>query len=142
VASHQDDDTPWDTIVDLQSLKPSPEATLNALCDKKAEEACLTNQSYPDADALPAEKQDLFACVPYFHIITCKQDTALINTPFYDDILQYVATKHNLMEAKLGETMTDHLECYLRSHKPQSCTMMVKLIHKWISTNDFLHKQG
>ncbi len=37
VHSHQDKDTPWETIEDLLELKLSSEATLNVWCDKRAE---------------------------------------------------------------------------------------------------------
>jgi hypothetical protein len=64
VASHQDDGTPWNTPEELTTLKLPPEATLNEWCDKRAEEAWLSNTSNPDADIF--QKNGHFS-QPYQH---------------------------------------------------------------------------
>lgn len=107
VGSHQDKDTPWDTTTELLDLKLSPEATLKVLCDKMATDARLNNTSFPDADVLPSEKWALFACHPVMHKITCKLETALMNSLYHDDMQAYIASKHGLTEAKLENIMTN-----------------------------------
>ncbi len=56
VKHHQDDDSPWNIIEELQSLKLLLNAKLNIWCDKMAGEACKQNVSQLEADVLPAEK--------------------------------------------------------------------------------------
>lgn len=141
VASHQDKDTPWDTIEELKGLKLSHEANLNVLCDQMAENMRMQSQSYPDADVLPSEKWALFSNVPVFHKITCKLDTAVLNTLYTDDMVKYITKRYSLSATKLDETQKPQLERYLRRHKPLARASIVKLIHKWIPTNAFLHKQ-
>jgi hypothetical protein len=53
---------------------------------------------------------------------------AVLTSLFYDAMLTYGNTKHNLTEAKIGEKMMDHLESYLKSHKLHQRATVVKLI--------------
>jgi hypothetical protein len=138
----QEKDTPWDITTELLDLKLSKEATLNVLCDKMATDARLYNHSFPDADVLPSGKWALFACYPVMHKITCKLETALLNSLYHDDMQAYISSKHGLTETKLENMMTDKLELYLRSLKPHNRAATVKLMHNWIPTNTFFHKQG
>jgi hypothetical protein len=48
VKSHQDAETPWETLGDLNSLKPSSSAVLNIWCNKQAAKASNIGNSMPD----------------------------------------------------------------------------------------------
>jgi hypothetical protein len=142
VGSHQDKDTPWKTTTDLLDLKLFPEATLNVLCDKMAMETRLSNHYDPDADVLPSEKWALFVCSPIRHKITCKLEPALRTSLYFDDIQKYVSSKNGLTDAKIDQIMMDGLEQYLKRLKPHNHAAIIKLMHKWIPTNNFFHKKG
>ncbi len=64
VKSHQDDDTPWESIDDLVDLKLSTAATLNCWCDKQANIARTQFIMHADADVYPAEKWALYINTP------------------------------------------------------------------------------
>lgn len=142
VHSHQDDGTPWTATDDLKELKLSHEATLNVWCDRMADQAHLSDHSYPDADVLPSEKWALYSCVPVFHKIMCSLDNAIATMLHHQAMLQYITKKHGITEQKLLEMRTDCMEGYLKKQKPHARAATVKLIHRWIPTNNFLHKQG
>jgi hypothetical protein len=55
VGSHQDDRMAWENNTELLELKLSQEAMLNVWCDKMADKARRSHQSYPDADVLPTK---------------------------------------------------------------------------------------
>ncbi len=55
---------------------------------------------------------------------------------------QYIYKKHGLCKAKLNDINTNGLHAYTKKAKPHQRASMSKLIHKWIPTNSFLHKQG
>jgi hypothetical protein len=90
VRSHQDNDTPWDTIEELKELKLSPEATLNVWCDRQAEIACQEDITYPDADILPSEKWALFPTTPDYFKITGSLDEVITATLHYDSLQQFI----------------------------------------------------
>jgi hypothetical protein len=142
VASHQDEGIQWTTSEELKMMKLSHESKLNIWCDKMAGEARQLDQSYPDAEVLPSEKWALYSCVPTFHKLTCHLDDAIATNLYYSDMLHFITKKHGMTEAKLNETMTECLERYLKKQRPHARASTVKLIHKWLPTNEFLYKQG
>jgi hypothetical protein len=56
VRSHQDRETPWETVDDLGKLKLSSVATLNVWCNKQADKARIMSSTLPDPVVYPAEK--------------------------------------------------------------------------------------
>jgi hypothetical protein len=56
-------------------------------------------------------------------------------------IIEYSSKKHNLTEDKLYHVDINGLQHYLKSLRPHNRASIVKLIHRWIPTNDFMFKQ-
>ncbi len=142
VRSHQDKDTPLETIEDLKELKLSPEATLNMWCDKQAEIACQEDISYPDADILPAEKWALFTTTPDYYEITGKLNEAITTTLHFEPLQKFIAKKHGPIPEKIQDTNTTNRCLYLKRLRPHTRANTVKLMHRWIPRNSFLCSQG
>ncbi len=142
VKSHQDRDTPWTTFDDLKALKLPMDAVLNISCDIEAERIRIHNPSHPEMSVLPAEQWAVFSLIPTPHKITGQLEEA-IQYAFYCEIMQtYIEQKHGITSTKFEEIQTTQLGRYLKRLKPHERASTVKLIHRWIPTNDFLHKQG
>lgn len=54
----------------------------------------------------------------------------------------YISSKQGLTAAKIDQLMMDGLEQYFKHLKPHNRAVTIKLMYKWIPTNNFLHKQG
>jgi hypothetical protein len=141
VKGHQDKDAPWETIEELYDLNLSVAATLNIYCDRKASAAHQSSLSDPVGDVLPAEKWALFSSYPNTRKITGHLNEGILQTLYTDEIITYIAKKHNMTEDKLHQVDTNGLKGYLRSLRPHNRASIIKLIHRWIPTNEFLHKQ-
>jgi hypothetical protein len=57
-------------------------------------------------------------------------------------LLAYLHKKHSICDGKLDGISLDGLHHYMKNQKPIQRASTAKLIHGWIPTNDFLHKQG
>jgi len=116
-------------------------ATLNIYCDRKASEARQYHTSDQDAEVLPAEKWALYSTQPSRHKITGKLSEGILRTLSRENIEDYIAKKHNLTAEKLHHVDDIGLQSYLKSLRPHNRASTVKLIHRWIPTNEFLFKQ-
>lgn len=141
VRGHQDNDMEWNTIEELNELNLSAVATLNIYCDRKASEARQYHTSDQDAEVLPAEKWALYSTQPTRHKITGKLSEGILRTLNRENIEDYIAKKHNLTADKLHHVDDTGLQRYLKSLRPHNRASTVKLIHRWIPTNEFLFKQ-
>jgi hypothetical protein len=141
VKRHQDSATQWESINDLAKLKLSPAATLNVYCDRKASEAHQQSLSLSNGDVLPAEKWALFSNYPEPRKITGKLNEGVIQTLQSKALQAYIEKKHNISAEKLIHVDTVSMNNYLKALRPHNRATMVKLIHRWIPTNDFLYKQ-
>jgi hypothetical protein len=141
VRGHQDKDSTWDTIDELYDLELSPVATLNVYCDRRASDAHKFSSSDPNADVLLAEKWALFSRSPTARKITGKINEGILQTLYMEDILAYISRKHNITEEKLYHIDTLGLQTYLKSSQPHTRASVIKLMHRWIPMNAFLHRQ-
>jgi hypothetical protein len=141
VKSHQDHGYPWESQQDLLDLKLSTDATLNVMCDHMANKAHQESTTYPDAELLPAEKWALFASTPFSYKITGKLDYGIQQTYHYDNLQEYIGKKHGLSAGNMEYIQTENLRTYLDKQNIHCRANTVKLMHKWIPTRAFLHKQ-
>ncbi len=111
-------------------------------CDRQAEIARQEDITYPDGDILPAEKWALFSTTPDYFKITGNLDGAIMTTLHYEPLQHFIKKKHGLTPEKLQDTDTHALSLYLKRLKPRARANIVKLMHRWIPTNAFLHSQG
>jgi hypothetical protein len=61
---------------------------------------------------------------------------------YTEPLLAYIHKKHKICQAKLEDMNLTGLQTYLGKLKHFQRASMAKLLHDWIPTNDFLHKQG
>jgi hypothetical protein len=78
--------------------KRSSGYTLNIYCDCKASEAHTDHNSESESDVLPAEKWVLFSNYPGRRKITGKLNDGILQTLHQEEILTYIAKKHNMTE--------------------------------------------
>lgn len=141
VRGHQDNDHTWDTVDELCELQLTPAATLNIYCDRKASDAHKLSMLDSNGEVLPAEKWALFSNYPNPRKITGKINEGIMQSLHTEAILEYISKKHNLTEDKLYHMDINELQHYLKSLRPHNRASIVKLIHQWIPTNDFMFKQ-
>jgi hypothetical protein len=141
VRGHQDKDLNWNNIDELRDLDLTPAATLNIYCDRIASEAQKSMSSHPTGEILPAEKWALFSTYPNNRKITGNLNEGILQTLHTEEIISYISKKHNITEDKLYHIDTNGLNIYLKKLRPHTRASTVKLIHQWIPTNDFIHKQ-
>jgi hypothetical protein len=141
VKGQQDGDKPWETIEELIDMNLTPDATLNIYCDQKAVEEQHKSITEPNSEVLPAEKWALFSRVPFNRKITGKLTEGVLQTLHRDNLVTYISKKHKLTEEKLHQIDSSGLGTYLKSLRPHNRASTIKLIHRWIPTNEFLFKQ-
>lgn len=139
--SHQDGDKPWETIEDLQNLNLSNMAIMNTWCDRKANEARAAHITHEDADVYPNERWALYTTAPTLKKITGKLDDAIMGQQFHEGLVQYIHRKYKIHPEMLHQVDLESLQHYLKSQRMHKRATTVKTIHKWIPTQDFLHKQ-
>jgi hypothetical protein len=142
VKGHQDNKLKWSTLPELQQLKLSNAAKLNILCDSRATAAQASFISDPEGEVLPSEKWAVYTNVPSTRKVTGKLKEAIMQTLHRDEMLEFIKRKHGLTEAKLEQIDTPTLGKVLKKHRLHNRASLSKLIHRWIPTNAFLHKQN
>ncbi len=140
VKSHQDSDTPWNTFDELRQLKLPHDVTLNVWCDKKANAAHQNVQSDPAAEVFPSEKWAIYSNYPEKHKITASFEASICRTMYHDQMQRYINKKYKITEVQLEECQQDALQKYLSRQKIQARANTIKLLHRWLPTNEFLHK--
>lgn len=118
VKSHQDDDSPWNTIEELQSLKLLLNAKLNIWCDKMAGEACKQNVSQLEANVLPTEKWAVYCVSSTPKKIGTHFNSAILTQLYHDNLTTYVWKKHGVCESKFDSINTKGLQTTLSKLKP------------------------
>lgn len=76
----------------------------------------------------------------YPHKVTRKLDQAILSQLYHEGVLTYIK-KHRLTESKLHNVNVTALQLCLSQQKSHLHANTVKLIHQWIPTNDYWHKQ-
>ncbi len=141
IKGHQDDGKEWESIEDLLNLKLSSQATLNIFCNHRAAEAYAYSFSDPEGEILPCKKWALYTTFPVTRKLNGKLDESILKTVYHDNLRDYISHKHNICNAKLDQIDMKSLDRFLWSHPIHRRATIAKLIHHWIPTNTFLHKQ-
>lgn len=142
VKSHQDKDTPWTNLMELEQLKLSPAATLNVWCDKQAGIARTHTTSFPDVDIYPNEKWALFINTPQPRKVIGNLSENVHLQLYYDESLRYITRKHNLSEGKLKDDNLTALLKFMTMKPMHARASMAKIIHRWIPTIAHLSTQN
>jgi hypothetical protein len=140
VASHQDKDHNWNTIDDLKTLNIPNNAILNIWCDKEATEA-RKNHLTQCADVYPQERWALFTSDPTPHKITGKLDNCILRQLYHDSLARYIHRKHLICPSTLDQLDTNSLHQVLSTQRVYQRANMIKIIHRWIPTQEFLYHQ-
>jgi hypothetical protein len=103
----------WTHITEVKSLKLSLAAYLNIWCDHQADNARKKNASFPNADALPAEKWAVFSSYPVTRKVIRKLDIGIHESIYTEALLDYIHKKHNICNTKLNTINTEGVKSYL-----------------------------
>jgi len=141
VKGHQDS-YPWDTADDLRAMKLPTDATYNIWCDRIAGETCSSTYSDPTPSVLPAEKWAVYTDYPVPHKVTSQFDKDIYTSLSFPSMSSYLGSKHNLSPTHLHEINSRDLQHFLGNQTVHYRATFVKLIHGWIPTYEFLHRQG
>jgi hypothetical protein len=90
----------------------------------------------------PNERWALFLTEPMIQKVTGKLDDHIIGQSHRQSLETYIKKKHNLCTAQLDQIDLEGLETFLRSQRIHQRAHTIKLIHRWIPTQAFLHKQN
>ncbi len=142
IKGHQDKGHQWEDIRDLAHLKLNPAAYLSIWCDANAAKHRERNVSAPDAEVLPIEKWAVYSCYPITRKITGKLEHGIHESMYSNSLCEFIRKKHSLCSAKIENVNTDGLKSYLGRLNVFKRASVAKLIHRWIPTNDHMHKQG
>jgi hypothetical protein len=98
--------------------------------------------SHDDPDPLPAEIWSVFAQFPSYHKLTGSLAGGIHDTLAYQDCISYLQKKHNMHPHLIKDVNIIGLQQFLSILGPSTIATIVKAIHEWAPTNDFLFKQG
>jgi hypothetical protein len=140
VKAHQDT-KPWQTIQGLWDLQLSCDVTYNSWCDRMAMESRLTSFSDPSPLVLPAEKWAVYVTHPNPHKITKDFNESIYSCLSYPTMTEYLKKKHNLSVQDLDFIGCADLRGFLKTLPVSIRATYIELIHNWIPTQSFLHKQ-
>jgi hypothetical protein len=74
--------------------------------------------------------------------MTSRLEKGIHDTMYTESLCDYIRKKHALCHAKLESVHTVGLQSSMRWLHPIKRVTTAKVIHRWIPTNDHLHKQG
>jgi hypothetical protein len=69
-------------------------------------------------------------------------DDAITGQQYKEALIHYIKRKHNIQPEMLEQIDLNSLQHYLKSQRMHQRATTVKLIHRWVPTQDFLNKQN
>jgi len=133
---------PWKSIEDLKSQKLSCDEIYNVWCDYMA--GCAWEHSTPidDPDIMVAERWALYSIHPTYHKIIGQLTDAIYSALRFQELHDYVTSKHDLPLGALEQVNLNALKNHLGSLKHHNRATVTKLSHGWHPAYSILCRQG
>jgi len=128
VKSHADK-KPWKCLKDLLDQNLTRDEVYNVWCNHTANNAWMNSTPVDDPAVTPAEQWALYSCHPTYHKITGDVTTAIYSAMGFENLQNYVSTKHGIPNGALHDCDLHSLRRYLSSEKPMWRATLIKLIH-------------
>jgi hypothetical protein len=142
VTSHSDK-RKWESNKDLEQQQLTRDEIYNAWCDRQASQEILSESLLTESQPVtPAERWAVYSDYPSFHKLIGSLKEDIHASLGYEALMDYLALKSNLTEAKLARVNSSTRGKYIRGQKPHHRGSTVKLIHGWHPTYATLCRQG